>query len=347
MDRECIDKLVAKCLEEVVEHLFQDTVNSDHIKNIRNALMDIRQCLDDPSELSQGSSGFAQMATNTRMSPKAFGDDFTKKAALEIAFAMSKFDYVLFNNLYELSLNQGEVFEMTAAFLGVKSTTLRNYRDTFDSHVSAVRGKQRKGWKKELPPDFKAALQRLNHLDEEEVMKLIAETLMRLRPDAELVIKIGYGFLFASRAAKSTAVITIGDMTFELINAPYPRGIAYLVFAGYGNTLTKGIYPAVYAYRDFGKVFTVFGESVTHEPDIKWQLPPGKYSRIESYFSKEDLKLINTYPHTYLSNYVHGEFIIDQNALGYGEYKIEVAEKIVKSLKDIFSNFAEIFEPNH
>ena len=336
-----IDNHVTVCLEEVVEHLLQDRVNSSHIKNIRNGLIEIRQCLENLSETPQTFPSGVKWKVNTRTSTKVLGGDLGKDSILVIAFAMSKFDYVLFNNLYSLNLNQGEVFEMVAALLGVKSTTLRNYRDTFDSHVVAVRGRQRKGWKKPLPPEFKVVMERLDSLDEDEMANVVAETLMQIRSDSELVIRIAYGFLFASRAAKSTSEITIDGRTFELINAPYPKGIAYLVFTGFGNTLTKGIYPAVYVYREFGKVFTVFGESVTHAPSKKWQLPSGEHSRIESYFTEEALELIRTYPHTYLSNHVYREFDIDQNAIGYGEYKIELAEQLANDLKDLVVLYAE------
>jgi hypothetical protein len=273
------------------------------------------------------------------------GLDVSKEDVLSIAFAMSKFDYVLFNDLYSLSLNQGEVFEMAASLLGVKPATLRNYRDSFDSHVIAVRGKQRKGWKKPLPPDFVEVKTKHDKLEEEEMAQVVSDTLQRIRPDVELIVKVAYGFLFASRAAKTTSEIVINGQPFQMINAPYPKGIAYLVFTGFGNSLLKGVYPAVYAYRGFGKVFTVFGESVTEAPDKGWQLPPGEYRLIEEFFSDEALREIETYPHTYLSNRVYREYILDQNAIGYGEYKIELAEAIVESLKDLAAQYVDLFRP--
>ena len=344
MDKTKIDKLVSTCLEEVVEHLLQDSVNSVHIKNIRSGLLDIRESLESIPELPQVPVGTTQNVKSTRTSTRALEGTFNKDAALEIAFAMSKFDYVLFNSLYALSLNQGEVFEMTAAILGIKPTTLRNYRDTFDSHVHPVRGKKRQGWKKPLPDDFIKIKERLDGLIEEEVMQVIAETLYKINPDIELIIKIGYGFLFSSRAAKSISDITVDGMDFELINAPYPKGIAYFVMAGFGNTLTKGIYPAIYAYRDFGKVFTVYGESITHVPDKTWGVPTDKYERMESYFVEDEIELIKEYPHTYLSNYVYRDYVLDQNAISYGEYKIELAKQVFGDLRELIGSYTELFE---
>lgn len=343
MDGKKLKESVAKCLDELVEHLLQDNVNSIHIKNIRNTLLSIKQSLADgvgsPSEIPTP----VLWTANTRTSTQAFGSDSNKEAALTIAFAMSKFDYVLFNNLYSLSLNQGEVFEMAAALVGIKPTTLRNYRDTFDSHVTAVRGKQRQGWKKPLTQEFQEILEHNNSLDEEGMMTVVAETLRAVHPDVELIVKVAYGFLFATRGAKTTSELSIAGRAFEVINAPYPKGIAYLVLAGFGNTLFKGVYPAVYVYRDFGKVFTVFGESVTHIPDRGWKLPLDKYPLIEDCFTSEALEEIKAYPNAYLSNHVSREFVLDQNAVAYGEYKIELAKEIVDDLKKLISLYTEAF----
>ncbi len=342
MNHEEICKLVLECREELVDHLLQDSVNSVHIKNIKNNLAVIEEWLKQTPAPALSTVSVAQRTPNKRVSMQAPGLASSKEDVQKIAFAMSKFDYVLFNNLYGLSLNQGEVFEMAAALLGVKTTTLRNYRDVFDHHVDQVRSK-RAGWKKPLPPDYVEIMKDYDGLDEDDLGQVVTETLNKIRTDTELIVKVAYGFLFASRAAKSTSEIVVSGKRFELINAPYPKGIAYLVFAGFGNTLFKGAYPAVYAYRDFGKVFTVFGESVTHTPDKGWQLPLGKYKQIEDCFSEEDLELIKTYPHTYLSNHVYREYVIDQNAEGYGEYKIELAEEIVNNLKELTNIYAKLF----
>lgn len=346
MDVKKIKESVAKCHDELVEHLLQDNVNSVHIRKIRDYLFLIEQNLEGGVENASAVPTSVQWITNTRASTQAFGSDSNKEAALTIAFAMSKFDYVLFNNLYSLNLNQGEVFEMSSALLGIKQTTLRNYRDTFDSHVTAVRGKQRQGWKKPLTPEFQEILGRNDSLDEEGMMAVVAETFRGVHPDVELIVKVAYGFLFATRGAKTTTELSIEGRLFEVINAPYPRGIAYLVLTGFGNTLFKGVYPAVYAYRDFGKVFTVFGESVTHVPDRGWQLPLDNYPLIEDSFSNEEIEAIKTYPHTYLSNHVSQEFVLDRNAVVYGEYKIELAKEMVDDLKKLIRIYTEAFEPS-
>jgi len=345
MEKRKLIGLVDTSLNEVVEHLLQNRVNSVHMKNVRKYLLEIKHVLETSPERSQLSSGLTQWGANTRASKRGFRDGASKEAAVTVAFAMSKFDYVLFNNLYLLSLNQGEVFEMAGALLGVKPTTLRNYRDTFDSHVDAVRGRQRKGWRKPLPRNFEVVKKHLDSFSEEEIMNHIAGLFSKLHRDSELVIKIAYGFLFGPREVKSTSDITIDGKTYELINAPYPKGIAYMVFTNFGNSLFKGIYPAIYVYRDFGKIFTVFGESVTHASERSWQLPLDKYLKIEDCFSDSALELIKAYPHTYLANRILEEFVLDENALSYGEYKIEIAEKIVESLRELFSYYSESF-PN-
>jgi hypothetical protein len=88
--------------------------------------------------------------------PYLSGDAATH-AALEVAFYLSKFDHE------RLGLgNQGQTFDRSALALGVNRSTLKHYRDSFDSHT----GSSRKGWKAPLSPQLAASFAALMRLDE-------------------------------------------------------------------------------------------------------------------------------------------------------------------------------------
>lgn len=333
--------LVDECKDFIFELAFQEMPDTVLVKKLGNKLTELKKYLEDFSATISPLSIAMSDPIQSKILTQKTEPKVNRESASLVAFVMAKYDYSFFNDLYCLALNQGEAFEMLAALLGIKPTTLRNYRDSFDSHVTAVRGKQRQGWKKELTPEFAEIKAQYDGVSEEQMKQIVDETLKDIHPDTEIIVRVAYGFLFAPRAKKTDAKIVIDGQTFDVVSAPYARGIAYLVFTGFDNTLVRGTYPAVYVYRDLGKVFSVFGESVKHLPIKGWQIPPGDFPQIEECLTGEELEIVNTYPYSYRTNRVHREFTMDQNASG-GKYKIEMAEQIVLSLKDLISLYVEI-----
>ena len=79
------------------------------------------------------------------------------EAAILIAFYLSKFEHE------RLRIgNQRETIDHAARVLGVNRSTLKNYRDYFDSHT----GSRREGWKVPLPPQLASPFPGLMKLDE-------------------------------------------------------------------------------------------------------------------------------------------------------------------------------------
>lgn len=92
-------------------------------------------------------------------------------AAIMAAFYLSRFDHE------QLRLgNQGETIDRIARALNFKRTTLKHYRDYFDSHT----GSRREGWKVPLPPQLASHFPHLMRLPEPELRQ---QVLALLRSD--------------------------------------------------------------------------------------------------------------------------------------------------------------------
>jgi len=334
-------KLIASCRDELMEHLMQNVVNSIHIKNANNYLTSMKNILDQDLTITESEISVAQHATK-RAVQRGSGQRTNKKDILKMAFALSKFDYNSFNNILGTTLNQGEVFKMVSAFFNLKPATLRNYRDAFDRHVEQVYS-NRAGWDSEkLAPDLQEVKDSFDALSEEEIADEIVQTLSKINPDFLLLAQVSYGFLFATKSSRKLMSFSNNNQNYELILAPYPDRVAYMVLIGFGNELVNGIYPGVYAYRKFGKIFTVYGESETITPKDKWLSINTDCKKIRDYFSDDQIQEINKYPNTYLDNKVYKIYELDADAQEYNaDYKFGFAQEIVNDIKHLLKVYED------
>lgn len=334
-----MDRLISESFNELMEHLMQDMVNSVHIKNLKNKLTAMKDINETSRVTSETIIPMAQQTTPRRVIERGTVSNTNKADVLKMAFALSKFDFNFFNNIFGISLNQGEIFKMVSAIYDFKTSTLRNYRDAFDHHIKQVYS-NRTGWDTEkLAPDLQAVKDMYNHMSEEELTAEIKKTLASARPDIDLLVKVAYGFLFAKKAVKTTLNITYNNHKFEIIIAAYPDRVAYMVFTGFGNTLTEGIYPAIYVYRKFGKIFTVFGESESNAPVDAWKMENANYRKIKDCFSDDALEEIRKYTNSYLDNYVYNAYAFEKDAEAYGGYKLELAQQVITDLKALLGKY--------
>jgi hypothetical protein len=332
------ERLISKSLNELMEHLMKNAGNSIHLKNIKNNLTSLKSIIDE---------GRVERALAIpkpqRVTKKTIQRGTTLKAnkedILKIAFALSKYDYNFFNYIFGTDLNQGEIFSMLAALFKIKTSTLRNYRDSFDHHITQVHS-NRTGWVTEkLAPELQSVKDIYDNLSEEELTIQIKTILKDVNPDIYLLIKVAYSFLFVTKSVRTSLDISFNNHKIEVIVAAYPDRVAYMVFMGFDNILTKGIYPAIYVYRKFNKIFTVFGESETNLPSIPWNIDQSKYCKISDYFSDEELIEIRKYANTYLDNYAYKTYAMDMDAEDYDGYKLDFAQQIVTDLKYLLGEY--------
>lgn len=333
-----IKRLVSSSLDELIEHLMQDTVNSIHIRNIKNNLSEIKSLIDEKTALPSIDASAATRSPKRNVQRGA-NNKANKEDILRMAYALSKYDYYFFNNMFGTSLNQNKVFEMISAIFGVKASTLRNYRDAFDSHVQQVNSNRTGRVAEKLPQDFQQVKDVCNDKTEDELTQEIGRILHDINPDIELLIKVAFAFLLLTKSIRSTIRMELVDKEFDVIIAPYPDRVAYMVFTSFGNVLANGIYPAIYVYRKFGKVFTVFGESETNAPADTWNAVSKGYKKIREYFTADELLEISTYQNTYLDNYAYNVYELDNDSAGYGAYILELAQVIVTDLKFLVEKY--------
>lgn len=156
-----ISGIVNECLNEIMEHLLQEQVNSNHIKNVRDMLLDIKQLCDT-----------ANYPPPTVPSPKPKRnkvDDGQKVDVYKIAYSLSRFDFQIINEILGTRYNQTQVFDAVEKIIGVKASTLRNNRDRFDPYVKQE-ASDRKGWHQvELPPELLAVKNEYDRLSREQI----------------------------------------------------------------------------------------------------------------------------------------------------------------------------------
>jgi len=75
---------------------------------------------------------------------------------IKIAYAMSRFDYHILNDILNHQFNQTSAYQYLEAKFNVKYTTQRNYRDAFDPYVKQEKSNRRGWWQKKLSPQFQA-----------------------------------------------------------------------------------------------------------------------------------------------------------------------------------------------
>lgn len=327
-----IDILVGDCMSELMEHLMQDTIHSQHIKKLKDNLIDIRKLITDNFLDIESNSGVVKQLTGqiTKRNVGIVGD---KTECLKIAFALSKYDYVFFNKMFGLQLNQTEIFEMVGAMLDVKPSTLRNYRDAFDSHVKQENSK-RKGWSKPLSPDLQFIQETFGVYSEQEITNEILGTLERAHPNIDLIVKVAFGFLFARKAVRAEFDTKYGGGKFKVIIASHSDSISYMAFLGGGNTLQDGFYPGIYMFRKYGKVFSVFGES----SKSMWPLLV-KSQTMRNCFTAEEIEEISKLSGDFLDVSIEKEHVINRDEENKGYYKFKFAEHVVDGMKGIFAKF--------
>lgn len=152
-----LEQLLNSCKSELLSHVLQDQVASDHIKNINKYLDRCLNILDGNTLRDSIHSRGARIKGSS------------KDIALFFAYCMSRFDYPFVESLAGEKLNQTEAFVFLESQLGVKAATLRNYRDLFDPHVEQTRS-ERQGWKKEINSKFQSIIDQYDSETEEELL---------------------------------------------------------------------------------------------------------------------------------------------------------------------------------
>lgn len=156
-----ISRLMVTCKSELLNHTLQNDVVSTHIKKINLCLDECLALLDENFK----------MPLRKRKNRSSRGDGEEKNRILFFAYCMSRWDYQFVNLLTGGNFNQTEAFDYLAKKINVKENTIRNYRDTFDSHVEQKRSK-RQGWKKELTPDFVRILEQYDSFAEQDLLEV-------------------------------------------------------------------------------------------------------------------------------------------------------------------------------
>lgn len=149
--------LINNCKSELLNHVLQDQVASDHIKKVSKYL---DNCLDVLT------SNNLRESINSRR-PRIIGN--SKNNALFFAYCMSRYDHPFMEAVIGEKLNQSEAFSYLAEKLNVKPATLRNYRDLFDPHVKQTRS-DRQGWQKEITPAYQSILDQYNSENEAQLI---------------------------------------------------------------------------------------------------------------------------------------------------------------------------------
>ncbi len=168
IEQDELEKLVMGCKAELLNHTLQSDIVSSHIKQINSNL---DSCL---SILQKDCTDISSRIVGVR-SPRVTGD--SRDNILFFAYCMSKFDTEFVNSILGRIFNQTEAFDYLADALNVKVATLRNYRDTFDSHVEQVRS-SRQGWKKPLNDEFKYVMAKYDGKSEQELITAGKEILL-------------------------------------------------------------------------------------------------------------------------------------------------------------------------
>ena len=168
-----IEKLVYACFKELTNHTLQTEVLSPHIKIINLHLENILKCVEKiqdsrPNPISQ---------SNVRNIAKSTDRDLV----LKIAYAMSRFDFPIINDILKKRFNQTETFQYLAEKLNVKAATLRNYRDMFDPYVKQENS-HRKGWHQlQLSDEYQAIKKEYDAMDYASIKNEI-ESILSISP---------------------------------------------------------------------------------------------------------------------------------------------------------------------
>lgn len=169
-----MQKLVYSCFVEITDHAMQSEVLSPQIKKVNDNLKKL-------SSLIEELTAQKKMLINTEeqhVPSREFIYGNEKQDIIKVAYALSRFDYYLINEILQTQYNQNAVFQFLSRKLMVKLNTLKNYRDMFDPYVRQERS-NRKGWyQRELPSEFEARKSLWDVKDEDfikaEIKKIIS-----------------------------------------------------------------------------------------------------------------------------------------------------------------------------
>ncbi len=168
-----IEKLIYTCFKEISEHAMQSEILSSHIREINGNLKSMLDLID---QINKKDS--LQINTVTKnYSQREVKPNDEKEKILIVAYALSRFNHFIINDILKSKHNQSAVFNYLSHQLEVKVNTLKNYRDAFDPYVKQENS-DRKGWyQKKLTPEFiaiKEILDRENRdLIKEKISKII------------------------------------------------------------------------------------------------------------------------------------------------------------------------------
>lgn len=164
-----IEKLVYDSIIQLNQHSYQSEVISPYIKVINQNLAEILRHLNETeNELS---------IPRKHSTERHFIRSDEKSALIQIAYAMSRFDFGIINDILDKSFNQKQAFQYLSEKLKIKPATLRIYRDNFDPYVDQVNS-NRKGWyQKPLSDEFQAIKDEYDLLDYESIKSEIESIL--------------------------------------------------------------------------------------------------------------------------------------------------------------------------
>ncbi|MEX3690654.1 AAA family ATPase [Paraburkholderia sp. BR14263] len=77
--------------------------------------------------------------------------------------------------------------------------------------------------------------------------------------------------------------------------------VPWASFLGKGQVTSKGIYPVLLYYREYGTLILAYGVSDTKEPDLKWEGLPEGTQTIREYFQREKATKIDKYGSSWVS----------------------------------------------
>lgn len=155
-----IAEIVNECINEIMEHLLQEKVNSIHIKNLREMLLDIKHLCDTGS--------YTDSSTQTKPKRNWVREE-EKNNIYKIAYSLSRFDFHIINDILGTRYNQTQVLVALEKITGVKASTLRNNRDRFDPYVKQE-ASNRKGWHQvELTPELLTVKKEYDLLNREQI----------------------------------------------------------------------------------------------------------------------------------------------------------------------------------
>lgn len=170
-----IERMAYACFKELTNHALQSEVLSPHIKAINHHLENILKCVENVQDSHPNSI--------SNRDERNYSSSTERDLVLKVAYAMSRFDYSIINDILKKRFNQTETFQFLAEKLNVKSATLRNYRDMFDPYVKQENS-HRKGWHQlQLSDEYQAIKDNYDGMDYALIKKEI-EIILSIPPNS-------------------------------------------------------------------------------------------------------------------------------------------------------------------